>query len=530
MRIFCYNPHGYCGGLVQIEVDVRRGLPVIEIVGLAGAAVREARERVRAAIANSGLEFPLGHIVISLSPADVPKVGSAFDLAIALALLDATSNMATASTESLLVMGELTLSGKVRRVDAIIPALLEAKQAGIQRCLLPESNEIETKLVLPEGGVFVADLPQAYAQLKQLQHETTGKDFSTLPLPRAWQKRSEPATGVMPTAEFDQRIFQTEPLLFLALLAAAAGRHHVLMYGPPGAGKTMALRFLGQLLPALDPGELLEVNRLHSLAGRLDAASGLLQSAPIRSPHHGSSPEALLGGGRFGKPGELSLAHNGLLILDEAAEFRKNVLQSLREPMEDGIIRLGRVEGLVRFPADFLLAMSLNPCPCGKYGSGHGACACTATEVQQYWARLGAPIIDRTDIRLRLGTKGILATGGSMPDQLSWRNLSIFEIAGDMDATRNRIQRAAGLRNPANGKLRGLQVEARCQMTAAAAERFAVEVKQHGLLSRSQHGILRLACTIADLQGHDLIDCPDLDAAMQLRSPITPVDGISLYQ
>ena len=525
VRIFCYNPHGYCAGLVQIEVDLRRGLPAIELVGLAGGAVREARERVRAAIGNSGFEFPLGHIIISLAPSNVPKAGAGFDLAIALALLDANTNSDRADSSSLLVMGELSLAGKVRRVDAIIPALLEARQAGIKRCLIPSGNAAEARLVLPNGGLYAEDLRQAFDQF-QGQRDTPSNQAIDITLCTGWSKGQDKAQ--LSDGEFDQAIFRREPLLFLGLMAAAAGRHHLLVYGPPGVGKTMALRFLGKLLPALRPADLLEVNRLHSLAGRLDGESGLLQSAPIRMPHHGSSAEALLGGGKFGKPGELSLAHHGLLILDEAAEFRKNVLQALREPMEDGMVRLGRVEGMVRYPASFLLGMSLNPCPCGKYGSQSGSCACSALEVQHYWARLGAPVIDRVDIRVRLGKA---APGLEQPDQgPAWSDLPLFGLIGDLDKLRECIRQAADRQPPANGVLRGLQVEERCQLSAAASRHLADWVAVHGLLSRSRHGILRLARTIADLTGQASIGIPELDAALHLRSPITPVDGISLFQ
>lgn len=502
MQIYCYNPNIHRGGLVQVEANIRRGLPGVDIVGMAGTAVREARDRVRAAIASAGFDFPAGHVVISLSPADVPKTGAAFDLAIALAILCAALREPSGSGPALLAMGELTLGSAVRRVDAVVPALLEAKGAGIGHFLVPRGNGQEAELVLPGQCRTAENLRDAYAALPP----AGGADDAPVP-----PQRPPRAAGPDDGADFDIGLLDAQPMLKLALLAAAAGRHHLLIYGPPGAGKTMALRFLWRLLPDLDAGERLAVNRLHSLAGCIDDSNPLLVRPPLRAPHHASSAESLLGGGRGGKPGELSLAHRGLLILDEAAEFRKHVLQGLREPLEEGAIRLGRVGGTVRQAAEFQLGMSLNPCPCGRYGSGGESCACTALEIQNYWGRLGAALIDRIDIRLKLnGSRG----------------------AGGADRLLSGLDFLAERRDLAG--LRSLVAGARAALAAVEPERGGAASGLGDwpvdLLPRARRAVHRLARSLAALAGRPEPTAADRAAALALRAPIAPVAGIELYR
>jgi magnesium chelatase family protein len=518
MRFFCFNPQGFDGGLVRVEVDVRRGLPAIEIVGLAGGAVRESKERVRVALRRAGVEFPLGHVMVNLSPAGLPKAGAAFDLAIALAIANALAEPEAddGHGEAVLAMGELTLSGEVCGVEAIVPALLAARQAGIRRIIVPDQNRAEAAMLVSEGLYLVASLGQA---LRVLAGTAQGEALGPGNPPTEVNLRPDPVLE-----QFDTGVFEHQPLLLLGLMAAAAGRHHLMLYGPPGSGKTYALRYLGGLMPELDEAECLEVNRLYSLAGKLTSAQGLVRRAPVRMPHHGSSPEALMGGGKRGLPGEISLAHKGLLILDEAPEFRSSVLQALREPMEEGVIRLGRVNGALWFPADFILGLSLNPCPCGRLGSGKGACACSALDIQRYWGRIGAPVTDRIDIRVPVG----MARVAAIPPDDAWGEFPVAIDRRDHEAIRRTIDRCR-LRSSGNGALRGRQVEAACRLDAGAARLLRELERGAGLLARSRHGIMRLAKTISELGGGERIDTPAMAAAIRIRAPIEALPGLPVY-
>ena len=371
-----------------------------------------------------------------------------------------------------------------------------------------------------EAGQFLAGtLSQALLLLSPTGHQALSQrpeSTTTAPVPRV--AASPSSLAINRAEQFDTAVFDHQPLLLLALMAAAAGRHHLLVYGPPGSGKTMSLRFLGSLLPALDEAARLEVNRLYSLAGMLTSASNLIQQAPVRMPHHGSSPEALLGGGKRGLPGEMSLAHHGLLILDEAPEFRSAVLQALREPMEDGQIRLGRANGALWFPAAFILGLSLNPCPCGRLGSGRGACACSGAEVQRYWGRIGAPVMDRIDIRFSLGMAG--------------NKQNIFPVTvdhRDPQAIRACVHRARQ-KSGGNAWLQGRQVDELCLLSTSARRYFEMLSTERSLLGRSRHGILRLAKTIAELGGKNQIDEAALSAAFCLRAPIEVLPGLAIME
>jgi magnesium chelatase family protein len=558
MRFFCFNPQGFDGGLVRVEVDARRGLPAIEIIGMAGQAVREARDRVRVALRRCGRELPLGHVVVNLSPAGMPKTGAVFDLAIALAVAQALGSVAgsagegdagtgdagarrEADEEAVLALGELTLSGDLCGVDAVVPALLAARQAGIRRVVLPAQNQAEAAMLAGEGVCLVSSLSEALAVLEggaaavgrygmpagsvagAKSAAVDGQSGGS----QAWAVPSASPDGGASApwidgGRFDAAVFERQPLLLAGLMAAATGRHHLMLYGPPGSGKTFALKYLGSLLPALDDEAMLEVNRLYSLAGRLTCAQGPIRAAPVRMPHHGSSPEALMGGGRRGQPGEISLAHKGLLILDEAPEFRSSVIQALREPMEEGVIRLGRANGSLWFPADFILGLSLNPCPCGRLGGGRGACSCAAIDVQRYWGRIGAPVTDRIDVRIPVGMAGGRQAEddirGDLPLPPGSGHAAILDVVGKARG------RAAG-----NAALRGRQVDEACRMDAVAVALLEALERRDGLLARSRHSILRLAKTMADLAGRDHIDGAAMRMAIRLRAPVEALPGLPVF-
>ena len=385
MQIFSFSPFGYEGSLVTVEVDLRRGIPAVDIVGLADGAVKESRERMRSAIRNSNFEFPMERVLISLSPADLKKEGAGFDLAIALAVLseseclkEQSQDNASLMEENVLVMGELELSGKLRSVRGVHAAVSTAVAGGILYCIVPKQNAGEAREV--EGmKVFAADsLVEAFEAIHNRNLFTSRKingDAGKIP------EGYEDVEGVLfskKDEQFDFSLVKNQEKLVRALQIAAAGGHNLLAFGPPGCGKTMCLQRFGELLPALTVEQAYPVTRIYSLAGILKADDSIMRKPPFRMPHQTASIEGICGGGMNCRPGEISLAHNGVLFLDEAAEFKSSVLQMLRVPLENKNITLSRAGRSTCYPAGFQLLMASNPCPCGNYGSSSRVCLCSA--------------------------------------------------------------------------------------------------------------------------------------------------------
>jgi len=434
MQIISFSPFGYEGAMVTVEVDLRRGIPTVDLVGLADNAVKEARERMRAAIRNSGFEFPPERVLISLSPADVKKEGAGFDLAMALAVLFAKARLEksvsdTVHDQNILVMGELELSGRIRRVRGVHAAVSTAAENGIHFCIVPKENEEEATGI--EGiHVFAVDsLFEAWNKFlkfpkiikKILTPQKSGitvlesKDSAKI------DKNNEVIfPPIVEEENFSGIVGQSE--LVRALQIAAAGRHNVIAYGPPGCGKTLALRRFSSLLPLLTLEESQPVTRIYSIAGCLPPKINLIRKAPFRMPHQSASLEGMIGGGRDCRPGEISLAHNGVLFLDEAAEFKVSVLQSLRVPLEEGRIVLSRAGRRTEFPAHFQLLIATNPCPCGNFGCDDRICVCSARSVELYWRRFSAPLLDRIDIRMAVKSntneKSIIGENGVSTEEL----------------------------------------------------------------------------------------------------------------
>ncbi|MCR5725671.1 MAG: YifB family Mg chelatase-like AAA ATPase, partial [Treponema sp.] len=406
MQIVSFSSFGYEGALVTVEVDLRRGIPAVDVVGLADGAVKESRERMRSAIRNSGFEFPMERVLISLSPADVKKEGAGFDLALALSVLHAARSRGSGGAkeeqgfpDAVLVMGELELSGAIRGVKGVHAAVSTAAQAGISYCIVSSANGSEAREVRGMKVCAAENLAQAYEALSKPELFTDRAADSSDFLPDGAQT----IEGVLFPKEVPGEDFSdvsSQPQLIRALQVAAAGSHNLLAFGPPGCGKTLSLQRFGQLLPLLTPEEAYSVTRIHSLAGLLQPNQPLMRVPPFRQPHQTASIEGICGGGTGCRPGEISLAHNGVLFLDEAAEFRSAVLQMLRVPLETGSITLSRAGRSTVYPARFQLLMATNPCPCGNYGVSGKICLCSARAVEQYWRKFSGPLLDRIEIRI----------------------------------------------------------------------------------------------------------------------------------
>ena len=501
--ILSHAPRGIEGEIVHVEADIRRGIPGIDVVGLPDGAVRESKERVRVAIRNSGLSFPADRILVNLAPAGMKKEGASFDLPIALAILLAAGTFPLSLGTSLMVLGELNLSGRVRPVRGVLSAVGSGIEAGIQYYLVPKENEAEARSL--NKGIIrgISSLQEALKVLKDLRSGIDGTS-QHCPPPGIPDERPESVYG-------DLSDLKAHMSLRRALEVAAAGRHNLFLFGPPGSGKTMAALRLPTLLPPLERKESLEVTRIHSVAGVLPPHSGLLRRRPFRMPHHTASNEGVIGGGKWAKPGEVSLAHGGVLFLDEAAEFRQSLLQCLREPVEQGLVTVVRVERSVKYPADFQLVLASNCCPCGNMGLEDKACICSPQEVRRYWKRMGGALLDRMDIRVPVQPVSIGEITAGKSESSAEVRLRVDEAVA---AQRRRYRKEPFCWN---GRIPAGRINAYCDLDASCSDVLREIVAKLTLSSRACHSILKMARTIADLQGSDRIQVDHVREAVQYR-------------
>jgi magnesium chelatase family protein len=486
--------------IVEVELDISRGLPSFSTVGLPEGAVRESKERVKAALKNSGYHFPADRITVNLAPADIKKEGSGFDLPIAIGILTATGLIPHQSLTDHLIIGELSLDGSIRLIKGSLSMAIMAKELGLKGIYLPSENALEAGVV-EEINVYPVNT------LSELVQSLNGIECLA-PI----QIDTDPM-GIQRNYDIDFSDVRGQENVKRTLEIAAAGGHNLLMIGPPGAGKTMLAQRLSTILPSLSFDESLETSKVYSVMGLMPKGQGLITIRPFRAPHHTISDAGLIGGGQTPKPGEVSLAHNGVLFLDEMPEFKKNVLEVLRQPMENGTVTISRASSTITYPANFILVGAMNPCPCGFFGDPKRECTCSYREIQRYRKRISGPLMDRIDIHVDVPSVLFRDLTGTSQGQSS------FDISERVINARNtQKNRFHKIKIHTNAMMNSRQIRKFCQIDDKSNSLLEMAMEKFALSARALSRILKISRTIADLAGSQDIEQIHIAEAIQYRS------------